>query len=223
MSVEDPFQSLWRGSAMLLAAGLLGCFSDTTTEFPPGIATIGDNDAPAPVGDADNPYPEQLNFVGGERDGLYWTHGRGFIHAPIKDVWAAMKDPVVVADRRKVDEVSFDVINEAQIHESFVVHNVVHDLITVRFDVTWKQSAVLGTEDAPEIVGIRFQKTFGSTVIEELRGSVLLEQIEPDVTEVQMVEHLRAFSGGNDTLESYLGDLFASVLARVRGQALPEY
>jgi len=91
--------------------------------------------------------------------------------------------------------------------------------------MTWRQSAVEGDQLEPEVVGVRFQKTFGTVFIDILRGSVVLRRAAEDdqVTELEMIEHIAAAQGGPETLKSYLTDLHTSVIARVHGAALPVY
>ncbi|MBI4817719.1 MAG: hypothetical protein HY791_15765 [Deltaproteobacteria bacterium] len=209
-------------SSSLLVAFMTGCFGETETEFPVGLEPLEENRASFPAAEAGDPNPERFNLASFESDGLYSTHVRGYFDAELVDVWDAMKDPEVVADRRKVDELSFEEILDESLARSFVLHNVVHDIITVRFDVTWKQAVARGTNEAPEVVSMRFQKTYGSTVIQTLRGSIVLTGLD-GTTSIEMVEHLEALSGGNEELESYLTDLFWSVVARAHGRPLPTY
>ncbi|MBI2374631.1 MAG: hypothetical protein HYV07_11605 [Deltaproteobacteria bacterium] len=212
-----------RNAAFVRALFLVGCFGDEPTDFPLGLEPLEENRAAFPSPEPNDPHPEKLVFASLERDGLYSTHARGFIHAPVSRIWAAMLDPLVVADRRKVDELTFESFPRNGPVLSFVLHNVVHDLITVEFDITWRLSVARGSEETPEVLAMRFQKTFGSTVIKTLSGSVLVSHVDEGVASIEMIEHLEALSGGNEELVSYLGDLFASVAARAHDKPLPVY
>ncbi len=212
--------------ALLLSLFAAGCWGNEVTEFPAGLEPLdGTNRATRPALNADGTLPETMIFTRGETNDWEWVHGRGFVKASLADTWKAFQDPQVVVDRRQVDEWTVDENVEAGFDRSFVVHNTVHDLITVDFDMTWRQSAVEGDKESPEAVAIRFQKTFGSVFIDILRGSVVLRPAPEDetVTEVEFVEHIDAAQGGADRINAYLVDLHASVVARAHGQALPVY
>jgi hypothetical protein len=132
-----------------------------------------------------------------------------------------MREPGVVTDRRRVSEYTVTRNTEAQYPVSFRVHNVVHDIITLEFDVDWR----LGLNEAasPRVALGRYQKTNGTTFITLLAGSVQARQIEANVTELELVRRIKSSGSGAVDAEQYLRDYYASLLARVRGQALPTY
>ncbi|MFO0725125.1 MAG: hypothetical protein U1E65_15195 [Myxococcota bacterium] len=201
----------------------IGC-GDKIDVFPPGLEPIEQNRADFPPASDGDRYPEMLSFASGEGHDVAWAHSKGYIHAPLSMVWSAFQEPVVVVDRRKVAEWTITDNVETGFDRSFLVHNIVHNVITVSFDVTWRESATVGTTEAPRTVAIRFQKTFGTVFIDILRGSVVLRQgDDPSVTEIEEIEQIAAAQGGVDNIQSYLTDLYQSVTARVHGQALPTY
>lgn len=208
---------------LLLAGGLLGCDSDEATEFPDGLAPLEESTAPAPDPIDGDPFPEDVRFVVGTEDEYSWAHGRGFVHKPLSETWAAMRDPEVCVDRREVDEWSVENDIEKEYDFSYRIHNIVNDIITVEFDITWRQGVVEGDLDKPELVGARFQKTFGTTFIELLSGSVVARAKDENTTELEFVEHLRATGKGSETVQSYLRDYFASIVAKAHGKPLPTY
>jgi hypothetical protein len=91
----------------------------------------------------------------------------------------------------------------------------------VEYDVTWRHGVIEGTLEEPTFVSARYQKTAGSTVIQRLNGGVLLIAVTPDVTEVQIIEELRAFESGYENIESFLRDMYAELKIRARGEPLP--
>ena len=118
--------------------------------------------------------------------------------------------PPLHADHAKL-EIEHDV--EEGYDYSYRIHNVVRDIVTLEFDVTWRQGAVEGTVEAPTRVGIRYQKTAGSDYIDLLRGSIVLTAVGDEVTAVEMIEHLQAAAGaGQAEIEAYFRDLFADTL-----------
>jgi hypothetical protein len=99
------------------------------------------------------------------------------VHQPLAKTWAAFQDPEVVVDRRKVDAWRVTPNVEEGFDVSFRVHNTVNYILTVDFDITWRQSAIQGDRTAPEVVAVRFQKTYGTSFIELLSGSVIAREV----------------------------------------------
>jgi hypothetical protein len=214
------------GGVMLVvvALGVTGCFGDEKTSFPEGLEPFEEIDVAAPEGTETDPFPERLAFDSGSRSGFDWVEARGFVHAPIARTWEAMREPEVCVDRRAVDRWSVRNVEDAEHDFSYVIHNEVDDVISVEFDNTWRHGATTGTVEVPEEIHANFQKTWGTTFIDILRGSVIARPVDAETTELLMVEHIRAASGdGQEQGRSYLGDYFASIVAHVRGDPLPTY
>jgi hypothetical protein len=197
-----------------------GCFGNETTAFPDGLMPLEEArvDPPSPT-DGD-PHPEEVRLISGETSRFEFAHARGYVHASLPDVFAALQTPEVVIDRRGVDRYSVTHDVEPDYPVSFVVHNEVDDVITVEFDVTWRMGIVEGGNDTPMLVAATFSKTWGTTIIGILRGSILARYVEPEVTELELVEHLDA-PGGIGPVVAYLQDVHANVVAHVRGEPLP--
>lgn len=214
---------LFSASSLLLPA-LLACKGkEVTSNAPPGLQPLEEENlakAPTRSGDA---YPESMNVVSGETDDYAWAHARGYVHADLATVWDAFATPEVVVDRRRVQEhdVTWDV--EPEYDVSFILHNTSYDIVTVEFDLTWRQGATAGTAEDPDEVTIRWEKTDGSAFVYLLEGSVVLLPADDDVTEVQLIEHLATAGSGAEEVEAYFADLFDSVLAHIAGEALPTY
>lgn len=204
-----------------LASPMAACFGNEPTVFPPGLEPLDpENVAPPPVGTESDPYPEMTRIVQSSSSAYEWLHARAYVHANLADTWRALARGDVVADRRRGEwsvrdnvETGFDV--------SFLVHNVVHDLITIEFDITWREQAVKGTRDAPEVVAIRYQKTWGTSAIDLIAGSIIAQEVADGVTELQFIEHFSAIGSGEEDIRNYNRDLHASIVATVHGQPLP--
>lgn len=222
MGRRTVFSSAIAGLALLLGTG---CFGELPTPFPPGLEPLeGENLSPGPAPRDGEPYPEELVLVRAFAPDIPRTHSvhaRGYVHAPLRVVWESLRDPDVGADRRTFSEWSttFDV--EPGYDYSYVIHSVIVNIITVEYDVTWRHGVVEGTLEAPTLAAARYQKTSGSTAISDLRGSFVLTEVAPGVTEVQIIEYLAAVASGHENIESFLNDVFAELLILSRGDPLP--
>ena len=198
-----------------------GCGRNDVGPTPDTLAPLDDNRASPPTSDGE-PYPEVLSVVSGGDGGLWWAHALGYIHASSGDVWAAARDPDVGVDRREVDEWTVTSTSDG-FDESYVVHNTVHDVITVNYDLRWLHELQEGTEAEPERVVIVWEKTEGTGFIDVLEGSLVIRPVADGVTEVGFVEHLDATLRDDQTLVSFLQDFHASLVAAANGRALPVY
>ena len=214
-------RTVWVGAALGLL--LLGCGGNEATAFPPGLEPLEDNTAVAPEAMDGQPYPELMNALSGDRGTYEFAMARGYVHGTVAETWAALAMPEVVTDRRGVNRYSFTTDVEEGYDVSFRVHNETDDIITVTFDVTWRQSAAEGTVDDPTVVAIRWQKTFGTTFITTIEGSMVLTAVDDSTTEISAVEHIKAARDSADLIRQYLLDVHASAVAMVHGQPLPTY
>lgn len=219
---------LSRGAASSAAFALLvvapSCKGNSTTSFPDGLEpldAVNQAHDPAPVaGDA---HPEVLQTATGDTDDYSWAHGRGYVHASLTDTWAAMRDPDTCVDRRSVDEWTHADTVDPKYRYAFSIHNVVHSVVTVEFDVTWREDVAEGTADAPAVVAARWQKVYGTNYITLMGGSVIARRVDDGTTELELVEHLNASGKGSDTAETTMRDWFGSVVAKAHGRPLPTY
>lgn len=200
---------------VVAAAAVAGCFGNERTTFPPGLEPLEENTAPLPEALDGDPYPETIVYAKGETDNYSWAHGRGYIHASIGRTWEAFRDIEVIVDDPSVDSWSTTENVEEGYDFSYRIRNVVHDVITVEFDITWRQSAVGGSVQDPDTVGIAYQKTWGTEFIEMLRGSIVLRPVTDDVTEVDMVEHLDGYGRDANTVVDYFDDVYGDAVAHV--------
>jgi hypothetical protein len=207
----------------LCLAALCGCFGNEASLFPPGLEPLEDNDAPLPAAVPDNPFPETLVLVSGETTEYSWAHGRGFVQASQEKVWAAIRDPSVMADRRNTDSQSFTYDIEQEYDFSFEIHYVVNDLVTVEWDELWRLGAIEGDLLSPTFGLARYQKVYGTQFITLLEGSIMLLEVDADTTEVQLIEHTKAVSTDATRIEGSMTDRFANIVASAHGEPLPEF
>lgn len=198
---------------------LLACTPPTPVDFgdPALLAPLEpENTAPDPT------LGQGLTMTSGERDGLYWAHARGLVEADAGAVWEALRNPEVCADRREVDEYTWEDNVLPEFDFSFVFHNTVRNPVTVNYDLTWVHELQEGEISDPASVVIRFDKTDGTQFIDKLAGSVVVTATDQG-TEIAFQEHLEAALRDETTLEQYLTDLFADIEAELAGDPLPTF
>jgi hypothetical protein len=206
------------------SCAIASCKGNSSSNFPAGLEPLDPtNQAPAPAGTPTDPHPEAVESVTGETDDYVWAHAHGYVHASLEQTWEAMRDPAVCVDRRKVDQWDVTQDDEPSYKYSYLIHDLVHSIVTVEFFVGWRHDVFEGTADAPTAVAARFQKVYGTDYIEAMSGSILARKIDDTTTELELIEHLKAHAQGPGTAESTMKDYFASVVARVHGQPLPTY
>jgi hypothetical protein len=200
---------------------LLGCAGEEATRFPDGLEPLGKNLAKWPAPKGGNAHPEDVVFVSGSTDTHDFANGRAFVAAPLAKTFEAMRDPEVCTNRAEVDRWSFKMDVEPEYDFSFLVHNVVEDIVTVEFDNTWRLSAIEGTVEDPKTVAVRWKKTWGSTYITLMEGSVVARDMGDGTTSLEMQEHLDASFTGPDTAVDTMREYYVSVVARAHGRPLP--
>lgn len=205
-----------------LASTTTGCGGNVETSFPPGLTPLAPVTLAVRGATPGNPWPEAISVQSGESD-YAWSIGRGFVRAPIARVYEALRDPDVTTDRRRVTRYTVTPNVEPTYPGSYRVRNVVEDIVTVEFDMTWRVGPYAGTNEEPTAYAAVYQKTWGSTFIDMIRGSILATRVDQNVTELQMVRHVKAAQQNESELEQYLLDAFDSVVARVNGRPLPRY
>jgi hypothetical protein len=199
----------------------LGCAGEEDTPFPDGLSPLEDNLAPAPTGTADDPWPEAVEVVSGTAEDWVYAHARGYVHAPVDAVWAALRDPDVIVDRRRVSAYSTTEVDDPAYDYAYRVDHTVEDIVTVEYVVEYRHGVWEGSLEAPLSAAFRWQKIEGSSFIELLEGSGLVAAVEdPDaveVTEVQLIEHLGAALTEPEEIALYLQDVFDSAVSVAHG------
>lgn len=203
---------------------LAGCFGTEMTEFPDGLEPVAENLLAPPMGTADDPYPEEYILEGTEGGRSDLVLGRGYIHAPIREVWTALQNPAVGADRRTSPEWTTSPLEDPQYESTYTVDHIANDIVTVEWEVTWRHGLVEGTPEAPEVVAIRWQKTDGSTLISVIDGSLILRPVgDGSVTELELAYRANATGGGLENYTRYMRDVYDDALAVLNDRELPTY
>lgn len=201
-----------------LALGLAACFGNTSSEFPEGLEPLEDNTVPEQQG---GNYTETLELVDGE-DHHTWVHGRGYFFAPPADVWEVIHDPDLMVSACATTSHSWEIVDDPAYELSFLYHYVVEDLITIEWDEQWRYGTIEGTPAEPTLAIVRYQKVYGSELIRLIEGSIqVLATEDPEVTELQLVEHLDAAGGDASDIRASMQYRFDSIAAVVHGGDAP--
>jgi hypothetical protein len=160
--------------------------------------------------------PDAINVVYGPTFGHSWAHGLGYVHQPLSKVYQALKDPAasrIITPGNHWTVTSAD--PEPQFPISFAIHYTVYDAITVEWDILYRGGLALGTEQAPLLVGLRYQRTCGSRHIAVESGSLRAypSDSDPSATKLEMVGWLAADRQGPPVVGGTLNDWFANLTA----------
>jgi hypothetical protein len=217
----------------LLAAGLLlaaGCGHNISTPVPVdvGFAPLEPLSplATYPPANGNVLHPQALGpLITVPGAGHYGTHAVGYVAAPLAKVYLAMHDPAS-GYIHNTNPPTFDGPPtfgvEPQFPISFVVHYLNHTPIgDVTYDVTTRGGVSSGNELAPLEVGRRYDKTYGTTYIAVMSGSLVARPVpgDPSVTAVELQSWLRAQTQGQVDCDSTLVDQYNDLLGVVA--ALP--
>ena len=226
MRANRPAPALLKACALALTLGS-GCGHNRAEDFPlsVGFQPLEPLNAAAlpPAASGADPFPQGLGaIVAAPGDGHYASHAQGYVHAPLARVYQALHDPAASLLHNSGDGSRLDGPPLMDVEPSFPVSfrvrysnaTVIGD---VKFDVTYRAGPLQGTDAAPTTIGERYQKTWGTSHIRVMSGSLVATPVagSPDVTLVQMIAWLDADtqyqSDCNGTLTALFGDLVATI------------
>jgi hypothetical protein len=229
-------RSTSRVPARLLAAALTlavasGCGHNKVEDFPLSVgfqpleSLVASALPPAAVG-ADL-YPQGLGaLIAPAEAGHFASHARGYVHAPLAKVYQALHDPASSYLHNDGGGTRLDGPPVMDVEPSFPVSFRVRYFNSTAFgdykyDLTYRAGPLQGTEAAPVVIGQRYQKTWGTSNIRIMSGSLVATAVAgaPDVTEVEMVAWLDATTQHQSDCDGTLRDLFGDLVAVVA--ALP--
>jgi hypothetical protein len=200
-------------TALLLVSSLVACQDNIDTPFPAGLEPFEDNKVAA---QESGPFVETLRTATDDSDNIR-VYGRGFVLVPPAELWAAAKHSAPNVSTCKTDEQSVTEANEPQYEYSFLVHYIVHDILTVEWDDQWR----FGTID--ETLGmIRHQKVQGSDFIRLSEGTIqVLATADPNVSELAFVEHLDAVQATTGDVLQGVQHNYDALVATAHGSPIP--
>ena len=162
--------------------------------------------------------PEEQSILKTKAEDKDVVHSVAYVHAPLPEVFTALKDPSVLVSRNKLLR-SWSA--ERKPDETIRISHEVRKIITVNFDQSWKLTVLEGTLTDPKAVLARGRKTAGTKYIRLLEDSILAMDVGDGVTRLEFVRHQNIVSAGGDEAEAYLRDVFLRLRAKVHGQPLP--
>lgn len=220
----------WRLAGVALAALLtVGCKKpDRADEFPLSVGFQPLEPlveaATFPAATADDLHPQGLGPVVAASNFQHWgSHARGYLHAPLAKVYLALRDPAASYIHNSgggTIRSGPDTLGVEPFPVSFVVHYVNPNqpvVGDVHFDVTYRAGPLEGTEEAPVVIGQRYQKTLGTGYISVMSGSLVATAVAgaPEVTAVEMVAWLQATTQDQADCNGTLVDLFGDLEAKL--------
>ena len=207
----------WSSLALLLLAG---CQDNITTPFPPGLEPIEDDPVPVQQGGART--ETLVTQAMDDNSGVRHIYGRGYVLASPAAVWLAAKTPQVMIAVCSTDSQTITPNDEPDYEFSFLVHYIVHNVLTIEWNDQWRYGTVEGTPEAPTIAMMRHQKTDGSDFIALSEGTVQVSATDdPNVTELAFVERLDASGGGDSDVIKGVQNNYNAMVAAGHGNAIP--
>ena len=223
--------------ALALAVALLGCPGNREDPFPKSVGYQPltycpqvEVDWPTDTAVPPDPCPEKLNILSAPGCGgalnpdtyvvTAHAHARGYLKAPLQAVWAKMQPAwdglpnwVHLCDDGTIKCVQswhwLPGAEGADFPVSFIMRYHVSNIISVDWELTWREGPLTGTVAAPLSVGARYQKTWGIENIRVETGSYVLTPAPDDTcTSVELVGWLDADTQGQSPAESVFGTLY---------------
>ena len=201
--------------------------TETSTSDPAAPSTTIVLKSPltgSPTGD------ETYDF--GTAAGYGWAHGRGYLKYPIAQIWAVLQLPGVIQlsfyPERNQSSCDAAMNVESGYEVSFDTHEVPDGVIQSHYDfiVTFREGVMVGTEAAPQQIGVVYQKTWGaiSPGVQVLVGSIIFEAVpgDPNVTSIELIRHLQATDtdGGPQALR-WITDYYDEIASVLGGTPAP--
>lgn len=205
----------------ILAAAIavaMGCQSDISTPFPPGLEPLEENLVPRQDG---GPYTEELRLT--SRESPYFkVYARGHVLVSPKTLWEAAKNPEANVATCTTSSHSVTASDQPEYEYSFLVHYVVNNILTVEWDDQWRFGTVEGVPSAPVLAMIKHQKVQGSDFITRSLGTIQLTATDdPNVSELAFVEHLEAIGGSVNDVAKGVRRNYDALVKVAHNQPIP--
>jgi hypothetical protein len=150
-------------------------------------------------------------------DGYDWVHARGYVKAPAAVVWAALKDGDLVADKKNTDGQTVRYGTQPEYAWSYEIDYHRSEIIDVDWTEQYRFGVIEGSEDAPRLAIVRYQKIEGFSLIHLIEGSAIVRAVDAQTSELELVKHVDAYMAGVSDIRDAFKDLYAKILARAHG------
>jgi len=152
---------------------------------------------------------EDAKASGENADGGDWAAMRGEVQAPLALIAEWLKDPVTIKDPAKVKIERKELpLSGFDAHYALLLSFKPIFFVTVEWKEEWAHQKFPGKKNQPERSLTSYAKVDGTSHIQKLCGSILLEAISPKATDVFLVEALDAtHQGAEDLLKGHEGTL----------------
>ncbi len=142
---------------------------------------------------------------GKPKSGYVWGQARGVVRKPIRELLNLLLDHNTTKSS-KIREINFSKSSDENYFARHVITFEVTALIFFSAEWTeeWGYAITRGSGMAPERVVISYQKTAGTSHIEHLCGSIVLEMIDANTTDVYAYEEVNANQRNDEDTESGL-------------------
>jgi hypothetical protein len=213
------------------AFGLLtaGCYSNVATMFPDGFEPWEEQMSEPAAATAGDPCPEMplvhVESHTWQSGHVASVHASACIHAPITEVWRAMRDPESGHDPTVNTWTVFPEPVAGECAGLFETGINAGSPVSVDFRLCWRYALVSGTEAAPTVVVSRWQKVFGTSAISTLEGTLVASQFPGDPDNITIVDyqyHLSAATTGPSnyqTINEYLDTIYGRLRHIAHGEA----
>jgi hypothetical protein len=159
----------------------------------------------------DKEYPEGVHTSSGSQNGYDFGVGGGCLRLPIREVWAKLLNQklMVWVD---VDESTYLQYSPPE-HVSFffTVNYVVHQIITVDWDMDWYHTVKAGSKDAPVKILVNYKKVKGTSHISYWEGSIILDRVNDHVTSFAMKNQITADQTNAKDAEDAIKDVYGKM------------
>ena len=188
-----------------------GCIEEEKqTSFPEGLQPLSEMYIDAP---SQSNFEEAWNSSSEDEGDFAWAQGRGYLHGDIEGVWEKLRDVDVFINHDEVIEYHIENVIPPEYDYHFISYNRSENIVEVEFENEWRHGSLESRNGQVERVGVRWKKISGTDFIQSLEGSIQIIRLEDDnldfdVVEVQIIEHLTATLNQEENAKNYIDGLW---------------
>ena len=178
--------------------------------FPQGLEPLSEMILEPPT---EGYHEEEWVSISQDEGDYAWAQGRGYIHGSIEDVWAKLRMPEIFINHDEVIEYQISNVVPPEYDYHFIAYNRSENIVEVEFENEWRHGALGSRDGEIEHVGVRWKKISGTEFIQSLEGSIQILRVDTDdinfdVVEIQVIEHLTATLNQEENAKDYIDGLW---------------